>query len=69
MGRGPGRGFVTIFQENGKAVNYFLRNYVVSSRERVIVELMDFAAPETEDVLSRRKSFKTAAKVWESKQR
>ena len=57
-----GRGFGALAQVIGKPAIPFLRKYVVPAAKRIGADLLEFAAPETGDVISGKKSFKTAAK-------
>ena len=61
-GRQRGRGFGALAQVIGRTAIPFLRKYVVPAAKRVGADLLEFAAPEIGDVISSRKSFKSAAK-------
>ena len=62
VGRQRGRGFGAIAQVIGRNAIPFLRKYIVPAAKRVGADLLEFAAPEIGEVISGRKSFKTAAK-------
>ena len=62
VGRQRGRGFGALAQVNGRTAIPFLRKYIVPAAKRVGADLLEFAAPEIGDVISGRKSFKSAAK-------
>ena len=62
VGRQRGRGFGALAQVIGRTAIPFLRKYIVPAAERVGADLLEFAAPETGEVISGRKSFKSAAK-------
>ena len=62
VGRQRGRGFGALAQVIGRTAIPFLRKYVVPAAKRVGADLLDFAVPEIAEVVSGRKSFKTAAK-------
>ena len=62
VGRQRGRGFGALAQVIGRTANPFLRNYIVPAAKSVGADLLQFAAPEIGEVISGRKSFKTAAK-------
>ena len=62
VGRQRGRGFGALAQVIGRTAIPFLRKYIVLAAKRVGADLLEFAAPETGEVISGRKSFKTAAK-------
>ena len=61
VGRQRGRGFGALAQVFGRTTIPFLRKYVVPAAKRVGADLLDFAVPETAEVVSGRKNFKTAA--------
>ena len=61
VGRQRGRRFVALAQVIGRKFP-FLRKYIVPAAKRVGADLLEFAVPETEEVISGRKSFKTAVK-------
>ena len=62
-GREHGRRFGALAQVVGKTAIAFLRKYIVPAAERVVADLVEFAAPEFADVVSGRKSFNTATKI------
>ena len=62
VGRQRGRGFGALAQVIGRTAIPFLRNYVVPAAKRVGADLLEFAAPEIGEVISGRKTFKSAAK-------
>ena len=62
VGRQRGRGFGTLAQVIGRTAIPFLRKYIVQAAKRVGADLLEFAAPEIGEVISGRKSFKSAAK-------
>ena len=62
VGRHTGRGFGALAQVIGRTANAFLRKYVVPAAKRIRADMMEFAAPEIGEVISGRKSFKSAAK-------
>ena len=63
VGRQRGRGFGSLAQVSGRTAIPFLRKYVVSAAKRIGTDMLEFAVPEIAEVVSGRKSFKTAAKV------
>ena len=62
VGRQRGRGFGALAQVIGRTAILFLRKYIVPAAKRVGADLLEFAAPEIGEVISGRKSFKSAAK-------
>ena len=62
VGRQRGRGFGELAQIIGRTAIPFLRKYIVPAAKRIGAEMLEFAAPEIEEVFSGRKSFKSAAK-------
>ena len=62
VGRQRGRGFGVLAQVIGRAAIPFLRKYVVPAAKRIGADMLEFAASEIGEVISSRKSFKTAAK-------
>ena len=66
VGRKRGRGFSTLAQSIGRTAIQFLRRYVLPAAKRVGADLLEFAKPETAEVVSGRKNFKTAAKSVET---
>ena len=63
VGRQSGRGFGALAQVIGRTAIPFLCKYVVvPAAKRVGADLLEFAVPEIGEVISGRKSFKTAAK-------
>ena len=61
VGRQRGRGFGALAQVIGRTAIPFLRKYIVPVAKRVGADLLEFAVPEIAEVVSGRKSFKTAA--------
>ena len=61
VGRQRGRGFGALAQLIGRTALPFLRKYIVPAAKRVGADLLEFAAPEIGEVISGRKSFKSAA--------
>ena len=63
IGRQRGRGFGALAQVIiGRTAIPILRKYIVPAAKRVGADLLEFAAPEIGEVISGRKSLKTAAK-------
>ena len=62
VGRQRGREFGAPAKVTGRTALSFLREYVVQAAKRIVADMLDFAAPEIGEVISGRKSFKTAAK-------
>ena len=62
IGRQRGRGFSALAHVIGRTAIPFLRKYIVPAAKRVGADLLEIAAPEFLEVVSGRKSFKTAAK-------
>ena len=62
VGRQRGRGFGALAQVIGRTAIPFLRKYIVPAAKRIGADMLEFAAPEIGEVISGRKSFKTAAK-------
>ena len=62
VGRQRGRGFGALPQVIGRTAIPFLQKYVVPAAKRIGADMLEFAAPEIGEVISGRKSFKTAAK-------
>ena len=67
VGRQRRRGFGVLAQVIERTAISFLRKYIVPAAKRLGADLLEFAAPEIGEVISGRKSFKSAARVWESK--
>ena len=61
-GRQRGRGFSALAQVIGRTAIPFLRKYIVPAAKRVGADLLEFAVPETEEVVSGRENINTAAK-------
>ena len=61
VGRQRGRGFGALAQVVGRTAIPFLRKYVVPAAKRKGADMLEFAAPEIGEVISGRKSFKSAA--------
>ena len=57
-----GRGSGALAQVFGRTAIPFSRKYVVPAAKRIGADMMEFAAPEIGEVISGRKSFKSAAK-------
>ena len=55
-------GFGALAKDIGKTAIPLMRNYIVPVAERVGADLINFALPVIADVVSDRKTFKTAAK-------
>ena len=62
VGRQRGRGFGALAQVIGRNAIPFLRKYVVPAAKRIGADMLNFAATEIGEVISGRKSFKSAAK-------
>ena len=62
-----GRGSGALAQIIGRTAFPFLRKFVIPVAKRMGADMLDFAAPEIGEVISGRKCFKSAARVWESK--
>ena len=62
VGRQSGRGFGAIAQVIWRTVVPFLCKNVVSAAKRIGVDMLVFAAPEIGEVISGRKSLKSAGK-------
>ena len=62
VGRQRDRGFGALAQVIGRNATPFLRKDVIPAAKRKGADLLEFAAPEIGEVISSRKSFKTAAK-------
>ena len=62
VGRQRGRGFGALAQVIGRTATPFLRKYIVPAAKRIGADMLEFTAPEIGEVISGRKSFKTAAK-------
>ena len=62
VGRQRGRGFGALAQVIRRTAIPFLRKYFVPAAKRVGADLLEFAAPEIGEVISGRKTFKSAAK-------
>ena len=62
VGRKRGRRFGALAQVIGRTAIPFLRKYIVPAAKRVDAELLEFVVPEIAEVVSGRKTFKTAAK-------
>ena len=57
-----GRGFGALAQDIGRTAFPFVRKYVVPAAKRVGADSLEFAVPETAEVVRGRMKFKTAAK-------
>ena len=62
IGRQRGRGFGALAQVIGRTAIPFLRKYIIQAAKRVGADLLEFAVPETAQVVIGRKNIKTAAK-------
>ena len=62
VGRQRGRGFVALAQVIVRTAIPFLRKYVVPAAYCIGGYMLEFAAPEIGEVISVRKSFRSAAK-------
>ena len=62
VGRQRGTGFGALAQVIGRTAIPFLRKYIVPAAKRIGADMLEFAAPEIGEVISGRKSFKSAAK-------
>ena len=62
VGRQRGRGFGALAQVIGRTAIPFLRKYVIPAAKRIGADMLGFAAPEIGEIISGRKSFKSAAK-------
>ena len=62
VGRQRGGGFGALAQDIGRTAIPFLRKYIVPAAKRIGADMLDFAAPVIGEVISGRKSFKSAAK-------
>ena len=60
IGRQRGRGFDALAQVTGRTAIPFLRRYFVPDAKRVVVDLLEFAAPAIAEVVSGRRNFKTS---------
>ena len=67
IGRQRGRCFGALAQVIGRITILFLRNYMFTAAKRVGADLLKFAVPEVADVVSGKKSFKTAPKSCEDR--
>ena len=62
VGRQRGRGLGALAQVIGRTAIPFLRKCIVPAAKRLGADLLEFAVPETAEVVSGRKNIKTAAK-------
>ena len=62
VGRQRGRGFGALAQDIGRTAIPFLRKYIVPAAKRIVADMLECAAPEIGEVISGRKSIKSAAK-------
>ena len=67
IGRQRGRGFEVLAQVIGRTASPFLRKYVVPAAKLVGADLVEFAAPETAEVVRGRRSWRRWQRVWEGK--
>ena len=56
------RGFGALAQVIGRTAIPILRKYIVPAAERIGADMLEFGAPEIGEVISGRKSFKSAVK-------
>ena len=61
VGRQMGRGFGALAHVIGRTAIPFLRKFIVPAAKRIGADMLEFAAPEIGEVISGRKSFKSAA--------
>ena len=61
VGRQRGRGFGELAQVNGRTAIPFLRKYVNPAAKRIDANMLEFVPQEIGEVISDRKSFKSAA--------
>ena len=61
-GRQMGKGFGALAQVIGRTALPFSRKYVVPAAKRINADMLEFAARKIGQVISGRKSFKSAAK-------
>ena len=66
--RQRGRGFGALAQTLGRTAIPFIKKYIVPAAKRIGADLYEIAAPETGEVVSRRKNSKHLQKMWEQKQ-
>ena len=62
VGRQRGSGLGALAHVIGRTAIPFLRKYIVPVAKRIGADMLEFAVPEIAEVISGRKSFKTAAK-------
>ena len=62
VGRQRRRGFGALAQIIGRTSSPFLRKYIVPAAKRIGADMLEFSLPEIGEVISGRKSFKSAAK-------
>ena len=62
VGRQKGRGFGALAQVIGRTAIPLLRKYVIPAAKRIGADMLEFPAPEVAEVISDRKSFKSAAR-------
>ena len=62
VGKQRGKRFVALAQVNGRTAIPFLRKNIVQAAKRIDADVLDYAAPEIGEVISCRKSPKTAPK-------
>ena len=60
--RQRGRGFGALAQTLGRTAIPFIKKYIVPAAKRIGADLYEIAAPETGEVVSRRKKLETFAK-------
>ena len=63
IGRERGRGFGALAQITGRTAILFLRKYNVPSAKRVDADLLPFAVPKVDDVVSRKQISKLLPKA------
>ena len=62
VGRQKVRGFGALAQVIGRTAIPFLRKFIVPAAKRIGADMLEFALPEIGEVISGRKSFRSAAK-------
>ena len=67
IGRQRGRGLGALAQVCGRTKFPYLHKYIVPDAKRVGADLLDLDVPEIADVVTGRKKFETAQRVWVDK--
>ena len=62
FGRHGERGFGALTQDTVRTAIPILRKYIVPASKRIVANVLEFVAPDTAEVVSGRKAFKTAAR-------